>query len=447
MRARSAQGTADGARRRAGLIRTDRSASYPDPDGKLTFDKLSSVFLSGNKTRDDAPSHIRVARRVPREVGELWVNMCPAHVYELGREDAGKVEVSSLHRTASSAAPSPRRAGGCYRPRAARARSTRSRERVTVSREDVLAAREAIGGRLHRTPLFSSRSLSERIGADAHLKAELFQRTGSFKPRGMLAKLASLSAEEKSRGIVTWSAGNAAQGAAYAAALDGTACRVFMWRNANPRKVEAARAYGAEVDLEAEGPAEAHERLLAFAEETGRTFVHPFDDPVLQAGHGSLGLEVEEDLPGVDTIVAPIGGGGLISGIASAVGCRVIGVEPESAATLTAALAAGEPVRIEPSSVADGLNAPFTGEHTLGVVRDRVDEIVLVTEERDRRWDALSLRPRQARLRAVRCRCDGCPARRQDRLSSPVRRWSPSCREATRTRRSLLLSSPRPDED
>ena len=250
-----------------------------------------------------------------------------------------------------------------------------------ISREDVLAARDAIAGRLHRTPLFSSRTLSERIGADAHLKAELFQRTGSFKPRGMLAKVASLSAEEKARGIVTWSAGNAAQGAAYAAALDGTACRVFMWRNANPRKVEAAKAYGAEVDLDSEGPAEAHDRLLAFAEETGRTFVHPFDDPVLQAGHGSLALEVEEDLPDVDTIVVPIGGGGLISGVASTVNCRVVGVEPESAATLTAALAAGEPARIQPASIADGLNAPFTGEHTLGVVRDRVDEIVLVTEE------------------------------------------------------------------
>ena len=204
---------------------------------------------------------------------------------------------------------------------------------MTVSREDVLAAREAIGGRLHRTPLFSSRSLSERIGADAYLKAELFQRTGSFKPRGMLAKLASLSTEEKARGIVTWSAGNAAQGAAYAASLDGVACRVFMWRTANPRKVDAARAYGAEVDLDAEGPAEAHERLLAYAEQTGRDFVHPFDDPVLQAGHGSLGLEVEEDVPVVDTVVVPIGGGGLISGVASAVGCRVVGVEPEAAAT------------------------------------------------------------------------------------------------------------------
>jgi threonine dehydratase len=250
-----------------------------------------------------------------------------------------------------------------------------------ITRDDVLSAREAIGGRLHRTPLFSSRALSDRIGAEAYLKAELFQRTGSFKPRGMLAKLASLSAEEKSRGIVTWSAGNAAQGAAYAASLDGVACRVFMWRTANPRKVEAAQAYGAEVDLEAEGPAEAHERLLTFVEETGRVFCHPFDDPVLQAGHGSLALEVEEDLPAVQTIVVPIGGGGLIAGVASATSARVIGVEPESAATLTEALAAGEPARIEPKSVADGLNAPFTGDHTLGVVREQVAEIVLVTED------------------------------------------------------------------
>ncbi|MET0939590.1 MAG: pyridoxal-phosphate dependent enzyme, partial [Gaiellaceae bacterium] len=199
--------------------------------------------------------------------------------------------------------------------------------------------------------------------------------------RGMLAKLASLSAEEKSRGTVTWSAGNAAQGAAYAASLDGVACRVFMWRTANARKVEAAKAYGAEVDLDADGPAEAHERLLAYAKETGRVFVHPFDDPVLQAGHGSLGLEVEEDLPEVTTIVVPIGGGGLIAGVASAVGCRVVGVEPERAATLTEALSAGEPARIDPASIADGLNAPFTGEHTLGVVRKRVNEIVLVTED------------------------------------------------------------------
>ena len=315
-----------------------------------------------------------------------------------------------------------------------------------ISREDVLAAREAIAGRLHRTPLFSSRTLSERIGADAHLKAELFQRTGSFKPRGMLAKVASLSAEEKARGIVTWSAGNAAQGAAYAAAIDGTACRVFMWRNANPRKVEAAQAYGAEVDLDSEGPAEAHERLLAFAEETGRTFVHPFDDPVLQAGHGSLALEVEEDLPGVDTIVVPIGGGGLISGVASTVSCRVVGVEPESAATLTAALAAGEPVGSSPRrsptastrrSPASTRSASFASAWTRSSSSPR---------RRSPKGCVFStVAPSSRASPAAPLRLRPCsPARSR---SSPAPGWSRSCREATRTRTSLLLSSPRPDED
>jgi threonine dehydratase len=250
-----------------------------------------------------------------------------------------------------------------------------------ITLDDVVSAREAIRGRLHRTPTLSSATLGELVGARVFLKAELFQKTGSFKPRGMLAKLASLSPGERARGIVTWSAGNAAQGAAFASSQAGVACRVFMWRTANPLKVAATRGYGAEVDLDADGPAEAHERLLAFAEETGRVFVHPFDDPVLQAGHGSMGLEIVEDLPDADMIVVPVGGGGLIAGIACAVDCRVVGVEPESAATITSALAAGQPVQITPGSIADGLNAPFTGANTLGVIRDRVDEIVLVTEE------------------------------------------------------------------
>ena len=246
-----------------------------------------------------------------------------------------------------------------------------------IERADIERAAGVIRGRLHRTPLLSSRSL----GPDLYLKAELFQKTGSFKPRGMLTKVASLSSEEKERGIVTWSAGNAAQGAAFAAAAEGIPCTVFMWATANPLKIAATRGYGAEVDLAAESPAEAHERLLAYVEETGRTFVHPFDDRVLQAGHGTLGLEVVEDLPDVATMVVPIGGGGLIAGVASAVDCRVVGVEPARAPSLTAALEAGEPVRIEPSSVADGLNAPFTGAGTLDVCRERVDEVVLVTED------------------------------------------------------------------
>ena len=246
-----------------------------------------------------------------------------------------------------------------------------------ISRDEIERAADLIRGHLHRTPTLSCRAL----GPDAFLKAELFQKTGSFKPRGMLAKLASLTDEEKSRGIVTWSAGNAAQGAAFAAAREGVECTVFMWATANPLKVAATRAYGAEVDLEAASPAEAHERLLEDVEATGRTFVHPFDDPVLQAGHGTLGLEVVEDVPGVDTIVVPVGGGGLIAGVASAVDCRVIGVEPEGAPSLTAALSAGSPVRIEPTSIADGLNAPFTGSGTLAVCTERVDEVVLVSDE------------------------------------------------------------------
>ena len=157
---------------------------------------------------------------------------------------------------------------------------------VAVDRDAIERARELIAGRLHRTPILSSKAL----GSDVYLKAELFQKTGSFKPRGMVNKVASLSKEEKERGIVTWSTGNAAQGAAFAAADVGTPCMVFMWATANPIKVAATRGYGAEVDLTAYNPTEAHERLLAVrSRERERTFVHPFDDPVLQAGHGTLG--------------------------------------------------------------------------------------------------------------------------------------------------------------
>ena len=250
-----------------------------------------------------------------------------------------------------------------------------------LNRDDILRAREAIGGKLLRTPMFGSRTLSELTGARVHLKAELFQRTGSFKPRGMLAKLASLTDDEKKRGVVTWSAGNAAQGLAWSSATEGIACRVFMWQTANPHKVAATRGYGAEVDLEAENAAASHDRLLEHVERTGAIFVHPFDDPVLQSGHGTLGLEIAEEVPGVDVVVVPVGGGGLIAGVASALGCRIVGVEPEGAASLSAGLQAGKPVPIQPKSVADGLAAPFTGEHSLAVARERVDQVVLVSEE------------------------------------------------------------------
>jgi threonine dehydratase len=250
------------------------------------------------------------------------------------------------------------------------------------TRDDVLAAREAIAGRVHRTPTFTSATLGERIGGRAFLKAELFQKTGSFKPRGVLTKLAAMSAEEKARGVVTWSAGNHAQAVAWAAAREGIDCLVVMSAGANPRKVAATRGYGAVVDLEAPEHTAAYERLLGIIEESGRTYVPPFDDPHVIAGQGTVGLEIAEDVPDADLIVCPIGGGGLVAGIATAVDTRIVGVEPELSAAFTAGLAAGKSVRIElQPTYADGLAPPFAGELNLAIAGERIDGVVLVTEK------------------------------------------------------------------
>lgn len=247
-----------------------------------------------------------------------------------------------------------------------------------VTRDDVLAAREAIAGRLHRTPVFSSATLGPRV----FLKAELFQRTGSFKPRGVLNSLRQLSSEDRRRGVIAMSAGNHAQALAYCAALEGIDALLVMGRSASPAKIDATRGYGARVDLEADGPVPVFERLEQLRAETGRVLVHPYDSPHTIAGQGTVGLEIAEDVPDVDVIVVPVGGGGLVSGIATALPrVRVVGVEPVVSNALSAALEAGRPVPVEARSVADGLNAPFAGELTLEIVRDRELEIVLVEEE------------------------------------------------------------------
>jgi threonine dehydratase len=249
-------------------------------------------------------------------------------------------------------------------------------------RDDVLAAREAIAGRLHRTPMFSSATLSKRVGAPVHLKAELFQRTGSFKPRGVLTKLASLSAEEKRRGVIGISAGNHAQALAYCAALENVDALLVMWQGASEQKIAATRAYGADVDLEADGPAQAFDRLHELMDETGRPLVHPFDDPMTIAGQGTVGLEIVEEVPETSVVVVPVGGGGLISGIVlAAEGRRVVAVEPDSSDALRRGLEAGEPVPVEPKSVADGLSAPFAGRHAVRVCQAAGVESVLVTED------------------------------------------------------------------
>jgi threonine dehydratase len=248
-----------------------------------------------------------------------------------------------------------------------------------VTRDDVLAARDAIAGRLHRTPVLTS----ETLGAGVYLKAELFQKTGSFKPRGVLNNLAALTDEEKRRGVIAISAGNHAQAVAWGAAREGIDALLVMWRGASEAKLAATRGYGATVDLEASNPTEAFARLDVLLAETGRMLVHPFDSPLTIAGQGTVGLEILEDVPEVDTIVVPVGGGGLIAGIATAADgrARVIGVEPELSTAMHSALAAGERVEVTPASIADGLSAPHAGRNTLAIVRERVEEIVLVSEE------------------------------------------------------------------
>lgn len=257
---------------------------------------------------------------------------------------------------------------------------------LPLSLDDVHRARERVAGRVHRTPTFSSATLSATLETPVHLKAELFQRTGSFKPRGVFNILAHLSPEERRRGVIGVSAGNHAQALAYCAAFEGLDCLVVMWQGASPFKLAATRGYGAQVDLEASGPGEAFERMHELIEETGRTLVHPFDDPRGHAGAGTAGLELLEDVPDADVVVVPVGGGGLISGIATAVKgvrpeARIVAVEPEGSAALHEALAAGHSVSVQPSTMAGGLDAPFAGDNCLAVCRALVSDSVLVTDE------------------------------------------------------------------
>jgi threonine dehydratase len=249
-----------------------------------------------------------------------------------------------------------------------------------ISIEDVERAARTIAGRVHRTPLLWSQTLG------VWHKAELFQKTGSFKVRGALNKIAALTDEEKARGVASVSAGNAGQAVAWAAREAGVDALICTWRTADPLKVAAMRGYGATVDDSAAGPGAAFDRLHEVLEESGRTLVHPFDDPLVIAGQGTVGLEVLEDGPVPDVVLAGAGGGGLISGIAVAVkarnpDARVIAVEPEGSTALRTALAAGEPVPVTPDTAADALTGPFAGAHCLEICQALGVESVLVSEE------------------------------------------------------------------
>jgi threonine dehydratase len=248
---------------------------------------------------------------------------------------------------------------------------------VSPSREDVEQARATLAGRIVRTPTLASPSLGVSI------KAELFQHTGSFKVRGALNRLSALTPEERERGVVTWSAGNTAQAVAWAAAQEGVDCLVQMWQTASPFKIEAARGYGATVDVSSPDPTAAYERTLEVVERDGRVFVHPHSDPLLVAGHGTLALELLEDLRQLDTVVVGVGGGGLVSGIVTGLDGRahVVAVEPERSPALSAGLEAGEPVPVGTDTIADGLASPFVGELPLQICRGRVDTVLVSEDE------------------------------------------------------------------
>jgi threonine dehydratase len=251
---------------------------------------------------------------------------------------------------------------------------------LPVGRDDVERAAKVLAGRLHRTPTLSSRTL----GPGVYLKAELLQRTGSFKPRGVLTKLASLSPEEKARGVIAASAGNHASALAFGAALEETDALVVMYQGASEVKLRAAEAYGATIDLESSGPGDVFDRLAELQEKTGRVLVHPFDDPLVVAGQGTVGLEILEDVREVERILVPCGGGGLFSGIASAAqdtDVEVVPVEPETSRALHAGVQSGSPARVEALSVADGLNAPFAGELAVQTAAALGVEPILVTED------------------------------------------------------------------
>lgn len=263
-----------------------------------------------------------------------------------------------------------------------------------VSLDAILAAREVVAGHVHRTPMLSSATAARYLGradgpevADGriYLKAEHLQYTGSFKARGMTNKMASLSADERARGIVAFSAGNAAMAFAWAGREAGVHATVVMPLSAVPGKVAGCRDYGAEVVLHGANTTETYQRTRELEAERGLLYCHPFDDPAVIAGHGTAGLEILEDVPDVDVVVVGVGGGGLISGIAAAVKeqrpeARVYGVEPEGANSMTLAMERGEIVQIQAKTVADGLAAPFAGEWTLPMAQRYLDGIVLLDD-------------------------------------------------------------------
>jgi threonine dehydratase len=254
---------------------------------------------------------------------------------------------------------------------------------------EIYRARAAIAPWVRRTPLVRSDALSRALGRSVHLKLETLQETGSFKLRGATNRMLELSAAERERGVVAVSTGNHARAVAHAAARLNVPAAVFMSTLVPQHKVEAVRALGAEVRIVGEGQDAAESDAKRLAKEQGRVFVSPFEDPLVIAGQGTIGLELLEDVPDLDSVLVPLSGGGLIGGIALALKCadpaiRVIGVSMERGAAMYESLRAGRPVDVvEEPSLADSLGGGIglDNQYTFALVRDLVDEVLLVSED------------------------------------------------------------------
>jgi len=259
-------------------------------------------------------------------------------------------------------------------------------ERISIGLAEFESARARVSSHAYHTPLLTSRLLSEKTGFNIRLKAEMFQRTGSYKIRGPLNKFPQLSEQQKRRGVICSSAGNHAQGVALAAAIHGLRAVVVMAENATPSKIAATRSYGAQVVLHGTIWDEANEKMKQLAEEHGYTVIHPFDDLQLIAGQGTMGLEIYDDFPEVDVAIVPIGGGGLISGVAMALKARnpkirIIGVESSGAPAMKASVEAGRVITLDRvDCIIDGLRVKRVGEHNFRIVRDYADEIVTLSD-------------------------------------------------------------------
>ena len=266
---------------------------------------------------------------------------------------------------------------------------------LPVTLEDVRAARARIAGHVHRTPVLTSRQLDALTGARLFFKCELFQRVGAFKARGAFSRLTLLTAAERAAGVVAFSSGNHAQAVALAARELGVAATIVMPRDAPATKVAATRGYGARVLLYDRAEESREEIARRIVEEEGAVLVPPFDDDRVIAGQGTLGLELLEEVPELEVVVTPCGGGGLLSGVAVAArglapAVRLWGVEPEAGDDMRRSLAAGEPVSIPvPNTIADALQTTRPAERTLAIVGALCEGIVTASDLELRRAMAL----------------------------------------------------------